>query len=166
MGQDVTGMRVDVELTLDVAPGTLWSRITDVTRIGEWSPECEHGAWLDGAGPRPGARFEGRNRFPGGFVGEVVCVVTEAAEPHTFGWAVLDQHADPRRPSSTWSYTLRAGDTPGQTRVRHTFVHGPGGSGVRDAVHNEPERAETIVEQRRTELRGNMTSTLRAMAAA
>ncbi len=38
--------------------------VTDVTRMGEWSPECYRCEWLCGAGPapRPGDRFRGWNR--------------------------------------------------------------------------------------------------------
>lgn len=37
--------------------------ITDVSRMGEWSPETYKAAWLNGAsGPAVGARFRGWNR--------------------------------------------------------------------------------------------------------
>jgi len=56
-----TGAQVDVELIVDKEPTAMWDLITDVARIGEWSPECKGGAWLDGGTPRVGARFEGEN---------------------------------------------------------------------------------------------------------
>ncbi|HEY5166030.1 MAG TPA: SRPBCC family protein [Acidimicrobiia bacterium] len=41
----------------------VWAMVSDVTRMGEWSPETETAAWLRGAaGPQPGARFRGMNR--------------------------------------------------------------------------------------------------------
>jgi uncharacterized protein YndB with AHSA1/START domain len=41
----------------------VWSMVSDVTRMGEWSPENEGGEWLRGAtGPQPGASFRGTNR--------------------------------------------------------------------------------------------------------
>ena len=44
-------------------PAVLWSMVTDITRMGEWSPENEGGEWIDGAtGAVVGARFKGRNR--------------------------------------------------------------------------------------------------------
>ena len=40
----------------------VFAAITDVTRMGEWSPECTAGRWVDGAdGPTVGAKFEGDN---------------------------------------------------------------------------------------------------------
>jgi hypothetical protein len=41
----------------------VYDLVTDVTRMGEWSPECVACEWVDGAtGPAVGARFRGRNR--------------------------------------------------------------------------------------------------------
>jgi hypothetical protein len=42
---------------------SLYTLISDVTRVGEWSPENIGGRWVRGAsGPAPGARFRGSNR--------------------------------------------------------------------------------------------------------
>lgn len=44
-------------------PEVVYDLVTDVTRMGEWSPECVGGQWLDGAtGAAVGARFRGRNK--------------------------------------------------------------------------------------------------------
>src|SRR5580704_4995281 len=43
-----TGAQVEVVLVADQEPGAIWDLITDVARIGEWSPECVGGRWLDG----------------------------------------------------------------------------------------------------------------------
>lgn len=42
-------------------PAVLYDMIADVTRMGEWSPACSACWWDEGAGPRPGAWFTGRN---------------------------------------------------------------------------------------------------------
>ena len=48
---------------IDAPPDQVWAMVTDVTRMGEWSPECRRCVWLDGAtGPAVGARFKGTNR--------------------------------------------------------------------------------------------------------
>jgi hypothetical protein len=50
-----------VEINRD--PGVVFAAIADVTRIGEWSPECTAARWTGGAiGPAVGAKFEGDNR--------------------------------------------------------------------------------------------------------
>jgi hypothetical protein len=42
----------------------LYDMISDVSRMGEWSPVCTACWWDDGDGPRPGAWFTGRNELP------------------------------------------------------------------------------------------------------
>ncbi|WP_248966392.1 SRPBCC family protein [Sphaerisporangium perillae] len=163
----VTGARVDLEVTVDVPPERLWHLITAVPRIGDFSPECEHGAWVDPgqAVLREGTRFAGRNRRQER-VWTVTCVVTEVEAPRTFGWMVLDREGDPGRPSSKWHYELLPGDAPGSTLVRHSFVHGPGHSGLREMIQSNPEIAPIILDVRLTELRDHMVETLDAMSRA
>ena len=51
------------EITIAADPNRVYEVVSDVTRMGEWSPECVEGRWLDGAtGPVVGARFQGRNK--------------------------------------------------------------------------------------------------------
>ena len=163
---EATGARVDVEILAGKEPGELWDLVTDVGRIGEWSPECTRAAWLAEPGrPQPGARFTGHNRFPDGFEYEVTCVVTEADRPRAFAWVVLDDSGDPARPSSSWRY--RIDPLPGGgSRVWQRFTHGPGASYLRAAAAQAPDRAAEIIAARRDGLRANMTATLRAMKAA
>ena len=41
----------------------VWAMVSDVTRMGEWSPENQGGVWRGGASaPQPGATFVGTNR--------------------------------------------------------------------------------------------------------
>ena len=49
--------RVKGSVTVHIAvpPGLVWDLVSDVTRIGEFSPETFEAQWLDGAtGPGPG----------------------------------------------------------------------------------------------------------------
>ena len=58
-------MTADVVVTREVAasPETVWGMISDLPRMGDWSPENEGGTWMGGAtGPAPGAKFRGVNR--------------------------------------------------------------------------------------------------------
>jgi uncharacterized protein YndB with AHSA1/START domain len=159
----VTGATAVVELVVDRPIEQLWELVTDVGRIGEWSPECVGAAWRPGQGevPRVGARFDARNEYPDGFVSEVECVVTAAARPSVFEWVVLDDDQDVTRPGSIWRYEL-APDGPG-VRVRHRFTHGPGLTGVREFVQEHPDRARAALDGRLAQLRRNMGTTLRAM---
>jgi hypothetical protein len=57
MVQNSTNVEINGE------PAVVFSAIADVTRMGEWSPECIAGRWVGGAtGPAVGAKFEGDNR--------------------------------------------------------------------------------------------------------
>ena len=46
------------------SPEDLYDMVSDVTRMGEWSPVCTGGWWDEGAGPEVGAWFTGRNVLP------------------------------------------------------------------------------------------------------
>ena len=42
----------------------VWAMVSDLPRMGEWSPENAGGKWLGGAtGPKSGAKFRGLNRI-------------------------------------------------------------------------------------------------------
>jgi Polyketide cyclase / dehydrase and lipid transport len=161
---EATGARVDVELIVDKEPDAMWDLITDVARIGEWSPECKGGAWLEGGTPHAGAKFEGENHFGNGFIGTTTCVVTEAERPTVFEWVVLDPSYSTDSPGSIWRYELSPGDGPGQTRVHQRFVHGPGITGLSEGMASRPEQAVEILQSRLDQLRSNMTVTIEGMA--
>jgi hypothetical protein len=46
------------------SPEDLYAMVSDVTRMGEWSPICKACWWDEGDGPRVGAWFTGRNELP------------------------------------------------------------------------------------------------------
>ena len=164
-GTEVTGLTAIAEEVVAAPPELMWDLLADVTRIGEWSPECIRAGWLGKPGrPQPGARFTGRNRLPNGFEYEVTCVVTEADRPRAFGWVVLDDSGDPARPSSSWRYRIDPLPA-GGSRVRQRFTHGPGVSFLRAIAVQAPDRAAEIIAARRDGLQANMTATLRAIKA-
>ena len=42
---------------------TVWQLVSDLPRMGEWSPENQGGTWRNGAtGPAKGAKFKGKNQ--------------------------------------------------------------------------------------------------------
>ena len=59
----MTDWTVTVSRDIAADPMAVWHAISDITRMGEWSPECQSCTWLDGAdGPEIGAVFLGQNR--------------------------------------------------------------------------------------------------------
>src|SRR5215472_14090064 len=166
VADEVTGLTAAAEAVVAAPPELVWDLVADITRIGEWSPECIRSAWLTEPGrPQPGARFTGHNRFGNDFEYEVTCIVTEADRPRSFAWVVLDDSGDPARPSSSWRYQIDP--LPGGgSRIRQRFTHGPGTSFLREVAAEAPNGAAEIIAARRDGLRANMIATLRAMKAA
>jgi Polyketide cyclase / dehydrase and lipid transport len=57
------GTGAEAHVHVDAPPAIVYRVVTDVTRMGEWSPETVKCAWLDGAvEPAVGARFKGTNK--------------------------------------------------------------------------------------------------------
>jgi len=53
-------MQDSVTVTMAASPAQVWALVSDVTKIGRYSPETFEAEWLDGAtGPAVGVRFRG-----------------------------------------------------------------------------------------------------------
>jgi hypothetical protein len=51
------------QVHIDAPPDAVYAVVSNVTRMGEWSPETTKCVWVDGAtGPAVGARFKGSNK--------------------------------------------------------------------------------------------------------
>jgi len=102
-------MHDEVTVHMAATPDEVWDLVSDVTRIGEFSPETFEGEWLDGAtGPAVGARFRGHVKRNGrGPVYWTTCRVVAAEPGREFGFEVLTGG----KALNTWRYVLRpAGD--------------------------------------------------------
>ncbi len=108
--------------TIDAPVGTVFEAISDVTRMGEWSPECVGGRWIDGAtGPALGARFEGDNVASLGPVTLKRWSTTSEVvgfEPNELFEFVAEDHTN-------WRYEFEEHD--GVTTVTERFSHPPYG---------------------------------------
>src|SRR5580704_6067419 len=62
--------------------------VSDVTRMGEWSPVCKACWWDDGPGPSAGAWFTGRNELPGRDPWETRSQVVAAVPGEEFAFVV------------------------------------------------------------------------------
>ena len=57
------GTTGEAQLHIDAAPEAVYAVISDVSRMGEWSPETYKCEWVGGAtGPAVGASFKGSNK--------------------------------------------------------------------------------------------------------
>jgi hypothetical protein len=99
------------------APSVVWDLVSDVTRIGEFSPETFQARWTRGStGPEVGAYFKGHVRRNGvGPVYWTLCRVTECVPEQDFGFVVEMRGTD----LNHWRYQLRAVD--GGTEVTESF---------------------------------------------
>lgn len=98
-----------VERTIAASPDELYNIITDVTRIGELSPECRNAEWVGkNTGPVVGARFKGQNEL-GDSKWTTKPTVTEAEPGEVFEFKV------PMGFGPTWRYEFHP--VPEGTRV-------------------------------------------------
>jgi uncharacterized protein YndB with AHSA1/START domain len=97
-------MRDAVTVHMAAPPERIWELVSDVTRIGEYSPETFEAEWLDGAtGPAVGAKFRGhvkRNRK--GPIYWTTCTVLTAEPNREFAFGV--GRSD--RPLNVWRYRI------------------------------------------------------------
>ena len=51
------------DILIHASAGNVYGLVAELTRMGEWSPECRRVDWQDGAtSPAVGAKFVGHNR--------------------------------------------------------------------------------------------------------
>ena len=101
-----TARSIQVERTIAGSPDQLWALVSDVTRMGEWSPETTGAVWTGGVtAPALGARFKGTNRS-GSRSWSTNCVVTscEPGKRFAFDVTVLGLKV------SGWSYEFEPVD--------------------------------------------------------
>src|SRR3954471_13280853 len=100
---------------VDAPPQAVYDAVTDVTRMGEWSPETVKCEWLDGATrPAVGARFKGTNKR--GFVRwstKPRVVVAEQGREFAFVTEGLG-------PATRWTYRFESA-TDGGTDATESF---------------------------------------------
>jgi hypothetical protein len=97
-----------VTVHMAAPPAAVWDLVTDVTRIGEFSPETLEGRWVGGAtGPAVGARFQGHVKRNGrGPMYWTTCKVT-ICEPEK-DFAFLVEVPGIGAGVNTWRYQLAA----------------------------------------------------------
>ena len=93
-----------VERHVEASPDALYALVSDVTRMGDWSPETTSCRWLGGSiGPTAGARFRGNNR-KGWRRWSTTCTVVEATPGKRFAFDVVVAGV----PIAHWAYEFTA----------------------------------------------------------
>jgi uncharacterized protein YndB with AHSA1/START domain len=97
-------MHESVTVHMAAPPDRIWELLSDVTKIGKYSPETFEAEWLEGAtGPATGAKFRGHVKRNGiGPIYWTTCTVRECVpgQAFTFGVGPSD------KPLSIWGYHL------------------------------------------------------------
>jgi uncharacterized protein YndB with AHSA1/START domain len=99
-----------VTVHMAASPERVWELVSDVTRIGRYSPETFEAEWIDGAtGPAVGAKFRGHvKRNEKGPVYWTTCTVSDCEPGKTFAFGVGNK---PDAPLNVWRYDIvAAGD--------------------------------------------------------
>src|SRR5277367_5812141 len=99
------------EATVHIAapPESIWDLVSDVTKIGRYSPETFEAEWLEGAtGPAVGAKFRGHVKRNGkGPIYWTTCTVIACEPGRAFSFGV----GPSAKPLNVWGYRLEpAGD--------------------------------------------------------
>ena len=97
-------MHDSVTVHMNASADTIWNLVSDVTKIGKYSPETFEAEWLDGAtGPALGAKFRGHVKRNGrGPTYWAPCQVTSCEPGKDFGFAV----GTAAKPMNNWRYVL------------------------------------------------------------
>jgi uncharacterized protein YndB with AHSA1/START domain len=146
-----------VSIDISAPPEAVYELVSDITRMGEWSPECRRCTWVGGAtGPAVDARFRAWNkgrRGPSWFNMPKVTV----AEP---GREFAFNRSGPGIGSYTWRYVFEA--IAGGTRLTESY----------DAERQLPKAMNWLTEKwvgssdRDADLREGMEETLARIKAA
>jgi uncharacterized protein YndB with AHSA1/START domain len=112
-------MHAAVTLHIDAPPERVWGLVSDITRMGEYSPEVVEAEWIGGAtAPDVGARYRGhvkRNEnWP--VLYWTTCEITESKPGEVFEFAVVMRD----RPVNTWRYEFHPTED-GGTDVTESF---------------------------------------------
>lgn len=113
----MSDLKFSESILVAAAPQVVYDMVSDVTRMGEWSPVCTSCWWDDGAGPTVGAWFTGRNELPER-TWETRSQVAAAERGREFTFVVGGTFV-------RWSYTMSPAD--GGTRLTESWEFLPEG---------------------------------------
>lgn len=133
--------------TINKPVSDVFAAISDVTRMGDWSPECTGCRWIGGAdGPAKGAKFEGDNVAALGPITlkkwTTTSEVSDFVDNELFEFVAENY--------TTWRYEFAERD--GRTVVTESFSYAPYG-GWQSFVYG------TLLRRKKAMVKG-MTATL------
>lgn len=139
---------------VDASPEALYDMVSDVTRMGEWSPICKACWWEDDHDHGVGAWFVGRNELAER-VWETRSQVVSARRGREFAFAVGGSWV-------RWAYTFS--EAGARTRVTESWEFLP--DGIARFEERFGEKAEAEIADRREAAHRSIPVTLAAIKAA
>lgn len=136
---------------IEATPAAVFAAVSDIARMGEWSPVCKECRWDEGDGPRVGAFFTGRNVTPER-TWETRCEVVTAETNRSFGWSVEGG-------AVFWTYDFAEVD--GGTNLTETWHFPVAGQELFQKLHGDEAAAE--IESRRKAAHEGIPATLAAV---
>ena len=109
----MTSLHLSDSIVVAATPEEVYGLVSDVTRTGEWSPQCRECWWVDGGSGAVGDEFGGRQETPER-TWETRSRVDEVDPPRAFAWSV---NGDMVR----WRYDLEP--VPGGTRLTESWEY-------------------------------------------
>ena len=102
-------------IEIDASPETVYGMVSDITRMGEWSPEAVGGRWIDGGTGQVGDWFMGENEVPErSWERECQVAAAEPGQEFTFVVGGMDANC------TWWSYELEPTEA-GGTKVTENW---------------------------------------------
>ncbi|WP_213450421.1 SRPBCC family protein [Rhizomonospora bruguierae] len=153
-------------IEVSASPERVYSVVSDLTRSGEWSPECRGGQWIAGEAATVGAVFRGENLRPDDVVAwaplirgvwYTECQIVAAEPGRTFRWAMRTHTGENQQ--SVWGFDIEPREA--GAVLTHHFRMGPATEGIRKIVKDldEPDRKRFVVDWT-AKLEGDLAETL------
>ncbi|WP_347133210.1 SRPBCC family protein [Mycobacterium sp. DL] len=150
----MTELKMSESISVAVSPENLYALVSDVTRMGDWSPICRACWWDEGAGPHVGAWFTGRNETPER-TWETRSQVVAAEPGRKFAWEVNNGWV-------YWGYEFEPeGDG---TRLTESWEFLP--AGIAGFQERFGDAADAEIGKRSDAARSGIPATLAAIKAA
>jgi ribosome-associated toxin RatA of RatAB toxin-antitoxin module len=147
----MTDLEFSDSVVVGVDADQLYALVSDVTRIGEFSPQCRACWWDEGEGPTVGAYFTGRND-DGKRTWETRSRVVVADPGREFAWVVNEGWV-------RWGFSMEPVD--GGTRLTESWAFQP--AGIEGFRGRFGEHAERQIEIRTTSAHDGIPVTLAAI---
>lgn len=153
---DKPSFELRVSTGINASAEEVYAVATDITRMGEWSPENTGGEWISGVPGAVGARFLGHNQAHGDSF-STECQVLTAEPGELFTWAVLTGTSGPD--TSVWSFEITPAAEGVTLTQRYVMKRPPAKfQGFLDSAG--PDKDSAVVEMRKGILRQAMEQTV------